>query len=283
MKQSVTWENINDSCMTRELTWQVRDPDKNLQTSCKTFVSKFIRFGQKLWFWQISSFQQRYFNQLTSMLISPLLILHLTSSSVLGCNARAAAINSPENCSIACRCNGSNAGICVHSLSGSDDASWLEKRGTCNKAPLKLSSQCVHEAAGNLVITSQSIFTFSLSLFRWVYHLPRGFGRGAFLHLALEKRARGTGFFFWVRKLLLHIVWFLSPIYLFCEMENIEMWLQWNVSTCEMHKYCVGCGSLYFSVKSCRCNGVYGEVLSLNKNSPHLCLLNYCIPWFPVL
>lgn len=191
MKQSITWENINDSCMTRELTWQVRDPDKNPQTTCKKpFVSKFIPFGKKLWFWQGSSLQQRYFNQLTSMLNSPLLILHLTSSSVLGCNARTAAINSPENCSIVCRCNDSNAGICVRFLSGCDDASWLEKRGTCNKAPLKLSSQCVHEAAGNLVITSKSIFTFSLSWFRWVYHLPRGLGRGAFLHLALEKGER---------------------------------------------------------------------------------------------
>lgn len=162
MKQSITWENINDSCMTRELTWQVGDPDKNPQTSCKTFVSKFIPFGQKLWFWQSSSFQQRYFNQLTNMLIFPLLILRLTSSSALGCNARTAAINSPENCSIACLRNDSNAGICVHFLSGCDDASWLEKRGICNKAPLKLSSQCVCEAAGSLVITSQSSLSHCL-------------------------------------------------------------------------------------------------------------------------
>lgn len=265
--------------MTRKLNWQVRDPDKNPQTSCKTFVSKFIPFGQKLWFWQSSSFQQRYFNQLTSMLISPLLILHLTSSSVLGCNARTAAINSPENCSIACRCNDSNAGICVHSFSGCDDASWLEKRDTCNKAPLKLSSQCVHEAAGNLVITSQSIFTFSSSLFRWVYHLPRGLGKGAFLHLALEKRVRGTGFFFCVRKLLLHIVWGIFKSHPFILWDG----KYWNVSTCEMHKFCVDCGSSYFPVKSCRCNEVYGGVISLNKISPHLWILSYFIPWFPVL
>lgn len=141
------------------------------------------------------------------MLNPPLLILHLTFSSVLGCNARRAAINSPENCSITCCCNDSNTGICVGFLSGCDDASRLEKRGPCNKVPLKLSSQGVHEAAGNLVITGKSIFTFSLSPFRWVYHLPRGLGRGAFLPLALEKGLRGTGFFFWARKLLLHIVW----------------------------------------------------------------------------
>lgn len=149
------------------------------------------------------------------MLNSPLLILHLTSSSVLGCNARTAAINSPENCSIACRCNDSNAGICVRFLSGCDDASWLEKRGICSKAPLKLSSQRVHEAAGNLVIMCKSVFTFSLSLFRWVYHLPRGLGRGAFLPLALEKGVRGTGLFFCVRKLLLHIVWGIFKSHLF--------------------------------------------------------------------
>lgn len=99
------------------------------------------------------------------MLNPPLLILHLTSSSVLGCNARTAVINSPENCSIMCLSNDSTASICVSFLSGCDDAYWLEKRGTCNKAHLKLSSQCVCEAAGNLVITSKSIFTFSLSSF----------------------------------------------------------------------------------------------------------------------
>lgn len=130
-------------------------------------------FGQKLWFWQSSFFQPRDFNQLASMLNPPLLILHLTSSSVLGCNARTAVINRPENCSITCHYNDLNAGICVSFLSGCDDAYWLEKRGTCNKAHLKLSSPCVREAAGNLVIRSKSIFTFSLSSFsQWVSLSP---------------------------------------------------------------------------------------------------------------
>lgn len=222
------------------------------------------------------------------MLNSPLLILHLTSSSVLGCNARTAAINSPENCSIACRCSNSNAGICVSFFSGCCDAYRQERRGTCNKTPLKLASQRVREAAGNLVITSKSIFTFSLSSFRWVYHLPRGLGRGAFLHLALEKGVRGTGFFFGVRKLLLHIVWGIFKSHPFIPWDgkywNVITWrLHWSANTCEMHKYCVDCGFSYFPGRSRRCNGIYGGVLSLNKISPCLYPLNYCIPWFPVL
>lgn len=109
-----------------------------------------------------SSFlQQRYFNHLTSTLNAPL-ILPLTCSRVLGCNARTAVINSPENCSIACHCNDSNAGICVGFLPGCDDATDWKRGAPAAKLSWIILPMC---AAGNLMITSKSIFTFLLSFF----------------------------------------------------------------------------------------------------------------------
>lgn len=213
------------------------------------------------------------------MLNPPLLILHLTSSSVLGCNARTAVINSPENCSITCHCNDWNASICVSFLSGCDDAYWLEKRGTCSKAPLKLSSQCVREAAGNLVIISKSIFTFSLTLFHRRVRLSPAQKTWQRSFPAFGSRKGGK------RDPVLLLYWEtsapqclrdLNPVYLFTEMENIDMCLHGNYVEMWVHvithKHCADCGFCYFPGRSCSCNGVYAGVSSLNKISPCLSL-----------
>lgn len=160
------------------------------------------------------------------MLSPPCLILHLTSSSVLGYNARIAIINSPENCSITCHYNDSNASVCVSFLFSGDDAYWLEKKGTCNKAPLKLSSQCVRAAAGNLVITSKSIFTFSLSSLSWRVglSLAQSIWQRSFPAFGCKKGGVRNG-----SPVLGNIDWgIFIPTYLFSGMENIEIWLHGN-------------------------------------------------------
>lgn len=127
-------------------------------------------------------------------------------------------------------------------------------------------------AAGNLMITSKSIFTFSLSFFGWWVSLSpaQRIWQRSFPVFGSRKEGKRDWLLFlcWETNISHHLRDFKSHLFIWWDGKywNVIAWkIHWNVNVCDTHKYCVDCGFCYFPSWSYRCNGVCAGVLSLNK------------------